>query len=461
MSRTEAWKTWEGRVVDGKYPLRQWLGGSDHSAVFLTQKLGKGNENAAIKLIEADGPDADRELARLRAAAKLSHPNLISIFEAGRARLDSTPVLYFVMEFAEEDLSQILPQRPLAPSEVSDMLAPLLDALSYLLDNGLVHGRIRPSNVLAVGDQLKLSSDHATKIGEPNSVRRAIGVYDAPEISSGLASPESDVWSLGVTIVAALTQKAVPAAQGDPGLPGGLPEPFRGIARECLHHDPKQRCSVADIRARLQPAGRSVPAESSVPAAVSVPAESVLPDYDLEPVPESSSNLRSIVIGIVLVVVAALVVWGLMRPRATDTVVETPETSQPSPQPAPATAPLKPDPVTPSKRTGSASNPTTTGTGGAVVHQVIPDIPKSARNTITGVIKVSVRVEVDPSGKVTSEKLKTTGPSKYFAGQALKAAQGWQFAPAQADGQPTTSAWLLTFRFRRGSTDASPERLSR
>ena len=259
MSRSETWKTWEGRVVDGKYPLRQWLGGSDHSAVFLTQKVGKANENAAIKLIEADGPDADHELARLRAAAKLSHPNLISIFEAGRARLDSTPVIYIVMEFAEEDLSQILPQRPLAPSEVSDMLAPLLDALSYLLNNGLVHGRIRPSNVLAVGDQLKLSSDHATKIGEPNSVRRAIGVYDAPEVSSGLASPESDVWSLGVTIVAALTQKAVPTAQGEPGLPGSLPEPFRTIARESLHHDPKRRCSVADIglswnqrRARLR-----------------------------------------------------------------------------------------------------------------------------------------------------------------------------------------------------------------
>lgn len=460
MSKTEAWKTWEGRVVDGKYPLRQWLGGSDHSAVFLTQRPGRATENAAIKLIEADGPDADRELARLRAAAKLSHPNLISIFEAGRARLDSTVVIYIVMEYAEEDLSQILPQRPLAPSEVSDMLAPLLDALSYLLDNGLVHGRIKPSNVLAVGDQLKLSSDHATKIGEPNSVRRAIGVYDAPEISSGLASAESDVWSLGVTIVAALTQKAVPAAQGDPGLPG-IPEPFRSITRECLHHDPKQRCSVADIRARLQPAGRSVPAEGSGPAAGSVPAESVLPDDDLEPISEGSSNLRSIVIGAVLVIVAALVVWGLMRPRATDTVVETPETSRPAPQPAPATASPKPDPIPPSTSASRTSKTTTrAGTGGTVVHQVIPDIPKSARNTITGTIKVSVRVEVDPTGQVTSEKLKTAGPSKYFAGQALKAAQGWQFAPA-ANGQPGTSAWLLTFRFRRSGTDASSEHISR
>ena len=51
MNNTEAWKTWEGRTVDGKFPLRRWLGGSDHSAVFLTD-LG-GSQKAVIKLIAA------------------------------------------------------------------------------------------------------------------------------------------------------------------------------------------------------------------------------------------------------------------------------------------------------------------------------------------------------------------------------------------------------------------------
>jgi len=113
MSNPGLWKTWEGRVVDGKFPLRQWLGGSEHSAVFLTERPGQPSSKAAIKLLAADSTQADRQLSRWRAAAELSHPHLIRIHQAGRGRLDNMPLLYVVMEYAEEDLSQILPQRPL------------------------------------------------------------------------------------------------------------------------------------------------------------------------------------------------------------------------------------------------------------------------------------------------------------------------------------------------------------
>jgi TonB family protein len=93
---------------------------------------------------------------------------------------------------------------------------------------------------------------------------------------------------------------------------------------------------------------------------------------------------------------------------------------------------------------------------GEVVHEVIPDVSKNSRNTITGTIKVTVQVEVDPSGKVTSAKLKNAGPSKYFAGLALKAAQRWELSP-----QPTASTWLIQFRFKRSGTQASAERANR
>src|ERR1700680_4866574 len=150
MSNPGLWKTWEGRVVDGKFPLRHWLGGSEHSAVFLTERPGPPSSKAAIKLIAADGAHAERQLSRGRAAAELSHPHLIRIYEAGRCRLDNTPLLYVVMEYAEEDLSQILPQRPPAPAEVTDLLPPVLDGLSYLHNQRFIHGRIKPSNVLAI-----------------------------------------------------------------------------------------------------------------------------------------------------------------------------------------------------------------------------------------------------------------------------------------------------------------------
>jgi len=43
----------------------------------------------------------------------------------------------------------------------------------------------------------------------------------------------------------------------------------------------------------------------------------------------------------------------------------------------------------------------------------------------------------------------------------LKAARQWQFSPPTADGQPTTSTWRLQFRFKRTSTQATPERVKR
>jgi len=61
---TELWKNWEGRTVDERFPLRQWLGGSDHSDVFLTQRTGAASQKAVIKLIRAEGLDEDAQLSR-------------------------------------------------------------------------------------------------------------------------------------------------------------------------------------------------------------------------------------------------------------------------------------------------------------------------------------------------------------------------------------------------------------
>ncbi|MGD1080748.1 MAG: TonB family protein [Candidatus Sulfotelmatobacter sp.] len=439
MSNPGLWKTWQGRVVDGKFPLRQWLGGSEHSAVFLTERPGQTSPKAAIKLIAVDGAAADRQLSCWRAAAQLSHPHLIRLYETGRCRLDGTPLLYVVMEFAEEDLSQILPQRPLAPAEVTDLLPPVLDALSYLHGKGFVHGRIKPSNVLAIGDQLKLSADQVVPSRELNSARRRRDAYDAPETAAGIVSPTGDVWSVGVTLVAALIQNVSFAEAGspnDPDLPGTIPEPFRGIARECLHLDPKRRCSIAEIQARLQPAGRSVPA---APQALPPPRSSVKPG------PVAAAVLM-------IAVLVALVVF-LSRGK-NGTAPPTPTTQQATPQTAPQTAPApKPNPAV---REPVATPKKTLASGGDVIHQVLPEVSQNSRNTITGAIKVTVRVEVNPSGKVIAARLKTAGPSKYFAGLALKTAQRWEFSP-----QPTTSTWLLQFRFKRSGTQASAERVTR
>jgi TonB family protein len=105
----------------------------------------------------------------------------------------------------------------------------------------------------------------------------------------------------------------------------------------------------------------------------------------------------------------------------------------------------------------SASKPGKKSAGsGEIVHQVLPDVSSGARRTITGTIKVTVRVDVDSSGKVKAAKLTNAGPSKYFARLALQAAQRWEFAPGT---DPST--WQLQFRFRRTSTQAVPQRITR
>src|SRR5580693_2925382 len=174
----EEWKQWEGRTVDGIFPLKRYLGGSDHSAVFLTdrQSGAGGSESAAIKLIAAEA-DAETQLARWRVARKWDHPNLIRIFDVGRSDLDGVALLYVLGEYAEENLAQILPERALTAEEVRMMLPPVLGALQYVHDNGLVHGRIQPSNILAIGDQVKLSSD---ALSAPGSRGARSSAYDPP-----------------------------------------------------------------------------------------------------------------------------------------------------------------------------------------------------------------------------------------------------------------------------------------
>jgi TonB family protein len=286
---SDSWKQWEGQVVDEKFPLHRFLGGSDHSAVFLTDR-GTQPQKTAIKFIQIDEPDAELQLFRWRHAGKLSHPHLLRTFEAGRCRLGGFNLLYLLMELAEENLSQFLPQRPLTPAEARDVLTPTLQALAYLHSEGLVHGRLRPSNILAIDDQLKLSIDAISPITEhaeqshlsaadpqqsaPANSLHHPSPYDPPEIAKGIVSPAGDVWSLGITIVEALTQHlpAFTGATQTPVVPDTLPALFLDIARYSLHRDSARRWTIAEISARLNP-GSVAPyaSASAAPSAVRTP----------------------------------------------------------------------------------------------------------------------------------------------------------------------------------------------
>ena len=92
-----------------------------------------------------------------------------------------------------------------------------------------------------------------------------------------------------------------------------------------------------------------------------------------------------------------------------------------------------------------------------MLHEEIPDVPRHARDTIRGRIKVAVRVTVDSSGNVVGETLENPGPSRYFARLATTAARKWKFAPA--DNQDSRR-WLLRFEFSRGGATGYAARTS-
>lgn len=96
--------------------------------------------------------------------------------------------------------------------------------------------------------------------------------------------------------------------------------------------------------------------------------------------------------------------------------------------------------------TAAPSSVAAQSTASPVVHEEIPAVPRGARDSIRGQIKVAVRVTVDHAGNVVAENLEVHGSSRYFARLAGDAAKKWKFAPADAQ---SSREWLVQFEFSR------------
>ncbi len=435
------WKKWEGRIVDKRFPLKQWLGGSDHSDVFLTEYGESGGQKAVIKLISPEkgaqkNQSDEATLLAWSEGKKISHPHLLRVLAWGRCQIDDTPLLYVVMEFAEENLGEILPLRALSGEEAREVLLPAAKALAALRRSGFVHGRIKPSNVMAVGEKLKISSDGLGKAGEPVKVS---SVYDPPEAASSGLSAAADVWSLGATLLAVLTQKE-PTITGAPiAVPETVPQPLRGIIRRCLKSDPRLRCTIDEILRELEPV--------AAPAQVVAKVEPVRPDVP----PERPRRWMVVPIVVaVLFVVALIAGWFIRHQRATPVAENQAANIPPASQTAVAVSPAAP--MATKETVGPKTN-----SRGSVQQQVMPGVSQSALRTIQGTVKINMRLEVDSSGNVAQVKLTSPGSSKYFANLALAAARRWKFNPPQAEGRARASVWTLRFRFRRSGMDVSSE----
>ena len=401
------WKQCEGELAGGEFPLERLLNGGEGRAVFLT-RFGSGR--AVIKLVLEGQAQAGVLVERWNRAATLDHPHLVRIFAAGTWAVAGTPLAYLVMEYAEENLAEVLGERPLTTDETREMLLPVADALAYLHGQGLVHGNLKPSNIFAVEDRVKISSE---------------------AVSAG--DPAADIGALGVALVQALTPPGGQSPEVD-----ALPFPLREIAQNCLHHDPRLRWSAGKIGAWLRSPERLASALPAPTTPVAKPAA-------------RKPKLRYYVAAAVIVVGAAIV-GGLMTHR----------TAAPAPsagellRPAPASAPPEPAPTSQTAAPKAAS-PVPVPAQDGITRRVLPDIPAQARNTVHGMAMVVVRVAVGPSGNVTEATLEAGG-SRYFGRLALEAARQWQFAPMEGAGQHN---WILRFEITPTATEVIPLRADR
>ncbi|MFI5708289.1 Stk1 family PASTA domain-containing Ser/Thr kinase [Kribbella sp. NPDC051620] len=203
-----------GRVLDGRYRVGSRIAKGGMATVYeaLDMRLDR---IIALKVMHLGmGDDAEfgrRFVAEARAAAKLSHPNVVAVFDQGTD--DDT--LFLAMEYVPgRTLRDVIRQQsPLPPARALDLLAPVLSALSAAHDAGIVHRDIKPENVLISNDGTVKVADFGlaravTTTGNTATQGLLMGTvsYLAPElVTDGRADARSDVYSSGILLYELLT----------------------------------------------------------------------------------------------------------------------------------------------------------------------------------------------------------------------------------------------------------------
>lgn len=430
VANPDVWSRWEGHVVNGMFPLLRFLGSSGQDAVFLSEYNAGKSLDVAIKLVPALGSQAEAQLANWRTAAALSHPNLIRLFDMGRCQLGGREFLFVVMEHGEQSLAQVLSDRALEPAEARALLLPTLDVLAFLHRNQLVHGRLNPSNILAVGDQLKLTSDAVRPAGY-----------------SG-ASTAGDIWSVGLMLIEAFTQRTpvTPDDQDEASaLLANVPAPFANTARRCLNPTAASRPTAIELQVEYK----------------STRQEDVTSDDGREAHP------LLLAMPVALLVLLAVAV-GLQPSGNSQADKEPPADAAPAPAPAKTAepAPTRAKPTKPTKQIDSNSNSssssastfnsnrsarTVANTSRTLAFEVTPEVPDALLEKIQGRILVTVRVLVDSSGNVMAAMVEKGGPNRNLANLADEAAREWKFP---ATDEQATRVWILTFAFTRDGVTA-------
>lgn len=231
----------------------------------------------ALKVLADPGDDASPFVRRFtqeaRLAASLKHPNLVTVFDSG----DTGGILWFTMELVEgPSLAGVLAAAGrLSEAEVVAVTLPILDALAYIHERGIVHRDIKPSNIMIDPTGAPRLTDFGVAKTTDNARKTATGAllgspaYLAPEqFVAGLVDGRTDVYALGVTLyelltgtlpfvgdnplqlmVTRLSQSPEPVSARRPDLDPAL----AAVVTRALERDPAERfTSAAEMREELQ-----------------------------------------------------------------------------------------------------------------------------------------------------------------------------------------------------------------
>lgn len=277
-----------GRLLDGRYRVQSRIAKGGMASVYLAVDT-RLDRTVAVKAMHAglaaDESFRSRFIREAKSAARLSHPNVVAVYDQGT----DGDTVFLTMEHVEgRTLRDLLRQRRrLTPRQAIDVLEPVLAALGAAHRAGLVHRDVKPENVLLADDgRIKVADFGLARAVTASSSATAtqgmlIGTvaYLAPEqVERGVADPRSDVYAAGVLLFEMLTgsqpfdgetpiQVAYQHVHSDVPAPSsrvpGLPRELDDLVRRATSRDPDQRPADADrLLAELSAVHRALPDEA-------------------------------------------------------------------------------------------------------------------------------------------------------------------------------------------------------
>jgi serine/threonine-protein kinase len=291
-----------GRSLEGRYRILERIARGGMSTVYaaVDERLDR---LVAVKVmssaLSADPAFSDRFAREARAAARLTHLNVVSVYDQGSEQAADGHHVFLVMELVEgRTLRELLRERGrLAPAEAISIMEPVLSALAAAHRAGLVHRDVKPENILLSDDGVvKVADFGLARAVEADAAATRTGLmmgtvaYCAPEqISQGRVDQRSDVYAAGVVLFELLT-----------GTPPYKGESAMNVAYQHVHSRvPAPSSRVKGIPNEIDelvvaatdsdPAGRPVDAGALLAEVADVRAELGLP---VVPVPPRSRQVR-------------------------------------------------------------------------------------------------------------------------------------------------------------------------